>query len=87
MLGVNCNCSTGLRSGDFYFYVLLSEGLVGYCAEGLFQCPSLELVKHNRFVSFPCVGSFTSPGIDIRYKGPTVFSLFLNDTGEICQSF
>ena len=23
----------------------------------------------------PCVGYFTSPGIDTRYKGPTVFSV------------
>ena len=28
----------------------------------------------------PCVGSFTSPGIDARYKGPTVL---LKDTGKV----
>ena len=39
-----------------------------------FSFPSPELVCPWQFFPFPCVGSFTSPDIDTRQKGPTSFS-------------
>ena len=41
----------------------------------------------------PCVGSFTAPGIDIRLKGPTAFSISserhwqsgVKDIAKVCE--
>ena len=33
---------------------------------GFYECPSLELVSPSQFLPFPCMGSFTFPGIDTK---------------------
>ena len=44
---------------------------------GLTQGLSFSRISESTtgYTFTPCVGSFTSPGIDIRYKGPPAFSV------------
>ena len=46
----------------------------------LFFCRICESTTGYTFT--PCVGSFTSPGIDIRQKGPPALMSLPKDTGR-----